>query len=48
MIESLRRKRLLGGEMLVERTVSKSGLLRDFGNTDAVDPSLAEQMAGGP
>ena len=34
--------------MLIERTVSQSGLLRDFGNTDTVDPSLAKQMTGGP
>jgi hypothetical protein len=27
--------------------MSESGLLRDFGNTDTVDPSLAEQTAGG-
>src|ERR1700678_2126652 len=34
--------------MLVERTVGKSGLLRDFGATNTVDPFLAEQTAGGP
>jgi hypothetical protein len=35
-------------EMLVKRTVGKSGRLRDFGDTKTVDSFLAEQTAGSP